>query len=366
FRFEQLGAGGQRITLEFRLGMNSAEPQILKPQMEELLDRNFSCRLTKDTDRDIVEVIRCIYYSYGYEYVHQEIYHAGEFKKMLHGGKYLSLLAENEHGQVVGHTALSEHDWFAGMSELCNLVVVPNARGNNIARLLMQASLDLCEQEKLNALYGMPVMFHPISQKLLDSHDFTPCGMCFHLCPASASKQFGDGTNRFDVAFTVRIRERQATHTLYLPDETSSFVCDIFDREQVPYTVVDASRVEPAADKSIMSYAVDGVSKKLEIKVDQMGRDLPERLKSLPFEKDIDSMEMLMVYLNMNDPGCGVCYAALRELGFIFTGCLPGSKDGDYLLLQHLMGKEIVRENMVTTPAYASMLERLYAINGMA
>ncbi|MDO4538804.1 MAG: hypothetical protein Q4B54_11640, partial [Coriobacteriales bacterium] len=61
FRFEQLGVGGQRITLEFRLGTNNVEPQIPEPQMEELLDRNFSCRLTRDIDQDIVEVIRCIY-----------------------------------------------------------------------------------------------------------------------------------------------------------------------------------------------------------------------------------------------------------------------------------------------------------------
>ena len=139
-----------------------------------MLDTDVTFHLTSDSDEDIIRAIQCIYAVYGYNYIHQQFYHIDIFKKQLQSEKYISLLAENKHHQALGHIAAEEHDWLSGIMELCNLVVKPCARGLNLAGRLEKEIIKIANQKHIVGLYGMPVMFHPISQKLLDKMVLRP------------------------------------------------------------------------------------------------------------------------------------------------------------------------------------------------
>ncbi len=365
YLFEQLGAEGQRISLYFEMVTQSKAPLVPTVEEEALLDTNFTCRLTTDSDEDIIRVIQCIYTAYGYNYLHQELYRTDVFKSMLHGGGYLSVLVENEHHQVVGHIALEEHAWFPGIMEACNLVVKPMARGNDLASVLVRDLLERGERRNLRGIYGMPVMFHPISQILLGKHGFTPCGMYFHILPGEAIKGRKIDSGRVDTAFCVHVYDKTTPHPLYLPSECAAFIQDVFQKEQLSFSLSGGEESVPASTSTSVSYKVDTVSKLLEVKVDAIGADLSARLNNPPFEKDLAVVEVITVYLNMNDPCCPVGYRTLKELGFIFCGCLPGSSAHDYAIMQHLREQPVVKENIVAQPDYAEMLNKLYAINGL-
>lgn len=108
-----------------------------------------------------------------------------------------------------------------------------------------------------------------------------------------------------------------------------------------------------------LSYRIDGVNKILEVRVDNAGLDFAGSIEGYDVPKAFQMTDVIMIYLNMNDPGCPGAYRYFREHGFIFTGCLPGSLAGDYLMLQHLQGKPILREKMVLEPNYRETLDRL-------
>ncbi len=127
--------------------------------------------------------IRVIYSHYGFRYMHQEIYLIDHFRESLLSGKYISIQAENAHGQTIGHIALSEHDWFPGIPEACNLVVKEFARGVKASGLLVDAALCEAASKSFESIYALPVIRHPISQKLFNRHGFTPCGVYFHVFP---------------------------------------------------------------------------------------------------------------------------------------------------------------------------------------
>lgn len=206
-------------------------------------------------------------------------------------------------------------------------------------------------------------MFHPVSQRLSTQNGFYPCGMYFHLLGASVAGEYGDGKSRLSAAFSVHVYNTAEVHFLYLPGECAEFVKDVFDEEKMNYVLKEGSL--NSSEKTSLSYNYETLSRRLEVKIDQVGSDMEAVLKDLLTREESEMVEVIMVYLNANDPGCPACYSFLRESGLIFTGCLPGSTSEDYILLQHLRGRTIARSKLVAEPDYQKMLDSLYTINGM-
>ena len=60
----------------------------LKNDITELLDRDFTCRLVKDNDEDIIKALNCIYSHYKYDYLHQALYDLDYFKDVIRNGRF--------------------------------------------------------------------------------------------------------------------------------------------------------------------------------------------------------------------------------------------------------------------------------------
>ena len=363
FAFEQLAIDGQRLRFDVEKEPGARPERPVPEKTEEtLLDTDIRCRLTGTDDEDILRAIRVMYSTYGFRYIHQDIYRHDHFRSALESGKYISILAENAHGQTVGHVALEEHDWFPGIPEVCNLVVKDFARGLKVSGLLVDATLEAGASKSFEGVYSMPVVHHPISQKLLNKHGFTPCGFYFHVAPSSINGPENDDGNRVDAALCINILNKDKMHLLYLPEECRDFVRGIFDAEGAMYEALPEG--ESPRPETVMSCRIDTVNRLMEIRVDNVGRDIVADIAARKMPENFDMVEVIMVYLNMNDPHCPAAYSYFRDRGFIFAGCLPGSSAGDYLLLQHLKGAPIIRENKVLEPNYQHMLEQLLTLAG--
>lgn len=361
--FEQLGVDGQRLTLLIKQdpGYVMADPPA--PSEETLEDTEVTCRRTRPDPQDIIEAIRCLYEVYRYEYVHQELYHTEQFEKMLRSGRYVSLLAENAHHQVLGHAALNEGEWFPGLREMCNLVVKPMARGLHLSNRLTDELTAIAVQEKAGNLYALPVLHHPVSQKLMTAAGLVPCGLYANFFDMSAIQGHEDDEGRASGGICVRWVEQAKNHVLYLPDECAGFVQGVFDAAGAPFERGSGGDAERQA--SSISHCVDAVCRNLEVKIDAIGPDLYDRLETWQLQNEVADLEVAMVYLNAREPGAPECYRYFRERGFVFTGCLPGGARGDYLLLQHLNGRAFNRAATVLLPNYEEMLDRLCEINSI-
>lgn len=265
FSFDQLAIEGQRLTFYMEKEIR-AEPEPFVREQEVLQDTDIHCRPTDEDDEDILRAIRVIYSSYGFRYVHQEIYHHDHFRAALRSGKYVSILAENAHGQTIGHVALEEHEWFPGIPEVCNLVVKDFARGVGASSLLVAAAVKEGETKSFEGVYALPVAHHPISQKLFNKCDFTACGFYFHLAPSSILGPEKDDGNRIDAAICVKIMNKDRLHRLYLPPECEAFVRGVFEDAEVPYEVLPEG--ESRHSEPVLSYRFDAVNRLLELRVD--------------------------------------------------------------------------------------------------
>ncbi len=360
--FEQLGIeGGQRLSFHIRQQHSYAMPEPPKRREEALEDSNVTCRRTATSTEDILEAIGCLYHAYGYGYLHQSLYHTDQFRNLIRGGKYVSLLAENEHHQVLGHVALEEHNWFSGLNEICSLVVKPIARGLGLAGKLCDTTVEIAEQEQRGNLYAMPVLHHPISQRILNKAGLVPCGLNANIMDMKRIRGHENETGKASVALCVRAVNDRRERTLYLPTECTNFVCDVLNDAGLSFVLG-----EPSAScerQSVVSYNLDATSRVIEVKVDVSGSDLGARMEEWTSLEGNDTYEVVTAYVNADDPQCVWGYRFFRAHGFVFTGCLPGGTKGDYLLLQQYRGIAFDRSGTVLESNYAAMLDQLDQIN---
>ena len=359
YRLEQLGADGQRLTFILK---QETDVDIELPRLEDetLLDANLSFKKVDDTDEDINEAIKCLYSAYGYGYIHQPIYKISHFRDILRNGSFLPVMAKNDNGQVLGMGALVRDADFPGLYEVSNLATKPFARGHHVANRIVQSLMDELGTLDGEGCYCCPVAFHTATQKICNSAGLTPTGFVLHGFPPNAVGSFRDGDRRPDYALCFRIANKTRNHALYLDEEPREIVTDVFRREALNFNVSTDGGFDP---ESRVVMEVDRYTVSTVVVADAIGSDFDEKLRGILADRDVKASAMILLFLNVNRPGAIFGYRFLRENGFIFTGTFPGAQNGDYIVMQHLMGIPFEREKICLVPNYSDYLDRVLAVN---
>ena len=359
YRLEQLGAGGQRLTLILKQE-SGADIELPHLEDETLLDACLAFRKVADTDEDINEAIKCLYSAYGYEYIHQAIYKISHFREILESGAFLPVMAGNAHGQVLGMGALVRDADFPGLYEISNLATKPFARGHHVANRIVSELMREMDALRAEGCYCCPVAFHTATQKICNAAGLTPTGFVLHGFPPNAVGSFRDGDRRPDYALCFRVTDKEKHHTLYLPEEPREMVTDVFRQEALNFSVSDQADFDPET-RVVME--VDRYASSAFVVADACGREFEEKMNAILSDRDVMASDMILLLLNVNRPGAIRAYSHLRRSGFIFTGTFPGCENGDYIVMQHLMGIPFEREKICLAPNYSEYLDRILAVN---
>lgn len=362
YRLEQLGADGQRLTFIIKQEIGT-EIQMPRVEDETLLDAELSCGAVADTDEDINEAIKCLYSAYGYEYIHQALYQIDHFRETVNAGDFLPVMARNAHGQVLGLGSLMRDADFPGLYEISSLATKPFARGHHVANQIVSELLRGMDALPGKTCYCCPVAFHTATQKICNSASLTPTGFVLHGFPPNAVGSFRDGDRRPDYALCFRVTDKTRPHTLYLDEEPREMVAGIFREEQLNFRVSDEEAFDP---ENRVAMAVDRYTASTIVVADACGREFDEKLAGILSDRDVKATDMILLFLNVNQPGSIHAYRSLRQSGFIFTGTFPGCDNGDYIVMQHMMGIPFERNKICLTPNYSDYLDRILAVNGLA
>ena len=360
YRFEQLGCEGQRLVLGFRRETDSDIP-LPTPEEETLLDENISVVPMGTEDWEINEAIRCFYSAYGYEYLHQSLYNIDHFKTMLKDGSCIAALAKNEHGQVLGISSLMRDGDFPGLYEISATVTKPFARNHHVAQKINNYLLEQMEKIDAECLYTCPVAFHTATQKIFNSCGMTPFGFIFHGFPAKSVGAFRDGDRRPDYAISAVVKDKTKLRRFCLPEQLHGFIAQRMEMEGLRYTFLPEDGALSAESEIIMD--IDAYTAITTFIVNACAADFDEKFTEMFRSRAVQQTEMVLLFLNAGRKGAEEACRSLKELGFLFTGLIPGSTNGEYVIFQHMMGMPIQRERIELIDNYADLVDQILALN---
>lgn len=284
---------------------------------------------------DARSVERAFFLTYGYNYPFNAVYEPERLCALNAQGRFVSIVAVGEDGEVAGHAALRRENG-SPTADFCSAVVLPAHRGRN----LLQRLVEECEREAarigLSGYYGEPVTDHPRTQQTLEHAGAIPCGITLGEYPKNFLAKHMDlstTTQRQSVLLYAKALTQRDPQTLYPPARHRAIAAEIYERLGLSVRFADGAR---PTEQGGLRVAIDNGTHTGNITVDGAGVATLERIAQAT--ADLRSMHRLgAIYaaLPLDDPGTPALCDALEGLGFFFAGVGPWMLDGrDSLRLQ--------------------------------
>ena len=91
---------------------------------------------------------------------------------------------------------------------------------------------------------------------------------------------------------------------------------------------------------------------------DSLSGILKNAIEDAVYEK----CELIELLILLNDSSCQHGFETAMKEGFVFAGIIPGSENGDYIMMEMLMGTNCKYDKLETVGAYEELKNDLIAI----
>ena len=350
---EKLGNSGQRIFVRKKilnpLGFVKPEPYEEKPP----LDTNITIRPVED-EEDVIEAIRCIYAEYGYSYSYERLYYVNSFMELIKNKEIMSFLAVNDHGQTAGHFLLTFSDMYKNMPEVSTVVIKKEFRGLGLFAKFMDYCDEVGKKCGFRALMGQPVTYHPMSQKAFLKAGYTATSLLMSYINPEIESEYNKNGERLGLSVSVKILDENACSKVYMHKEISGFAEKIYKRLGVEYELQTNGE---KSDFSEMSVETNTTLKMTKIVVKSAGDGLESELRQAVMDSIKNKSEMVELAICLNEPSAVYAYDTAKKCDFVISGIIPGAENGDYLIMQMLLGDKMDYDKLVLVGEFEELRE---------
>ncbi|GHU38745.1 hypothetical protein FACS1894190_01030 [Spirochaetia bacterium] len=332
---------------------------------------------------DALNVARCLYATYGYTYLKAALYNPEYLKEYAQSENTIIVTAVSEkittpsdiHSEkssfVAGVAIGSEDSAFAGIMEIGSLVVSWQLRGMHISDKLCIDLLDRIIQAGKNGVYTECVTLHTASQKVSLRLGLFPC--CFYLNFIPNEVHF----KNFDVqkskrqTFVVYYKSIKSNNAQICFAENTGALSDdpqgtaqrklqdkilrIYKRLHITPNIVFKKNC--LSEKSNIDVSRNETFRICLMFAKSISSDFADSIKKIMATRSFSIVETWMLYLNLSDAAWFYAYSDLKKLGFVWSGILPGSANGDFLVMQYVENVVFEEINMACPEDDSWMLE---------
>ena len=355
---EKLGKEGQRVYVRQKIH-NPLEFEPPKPYVEtKVLDTNITIKPV-ETEKDAIEAIRCIYSEYGYSYAYEKLYYVDNMLRMIQDGELMSFLAVNDQGLTAGHFALAFSNLYKNMPELSTVVVLKEFRGLGLFGKFIDYAEKLAAERGFRAIMGQPVAFHPMSQKAFLRSGFTATSLLLSYIASDTESEYNKNDQRLDLFACIKMMDKNATCTIYPPDEIKDFVTGIYNNAGINADI----KAEHQLAQSTCVHIDDNARLKMKkIILTEAGDDTLKLLRNSLADSIRRKHEMVELLISLRSPSCEDAFKAAKSCRFTLSGLLPGGENDDYIVMQLLMRNIRSYDQLVTVGEFEEITKDIKAL----
>jgi anti-sigma regulatory factor (Ser/Thr protein kinase)/GNAT superfamily N-acetyltransferase len=364
YRFNNLGVKGKEVVLIKYFDTPSIiedqtgpiEPEIVTPPVPGIAVEqiDFDIRLMKTVEA--VEVCRCVYDCYGYSYANENIYYPERVAAMNLEGKLRSAVAVTEDGEMGGHFALIYYDKLP--AEVGIAVTKKKFRGQGFARQLGEFLELEARKDGLRGLQVKEVTAHPYTQKFCMKLGYKDCGLLLAHSPKTLSfKGIADTLKqRNSDVLGFKYLENPKSRKIYPPENHREMIEMLYNNIGDLVECISIDHPVPVEEQCVTEVKVHALRSLAEISIVAYGLDTMKVMRNEMRKIFADEIQVIELYLSLSDPMTPTIVPQLENLGFIFTGILPETSQGDSLVMQYFNGVYIDYDQIVLVTDVAKKL----------
>ena len=383
--YTNLGRGGKEILLTKQLDKKTIddfvntndltiEPEAISDEGSPKKRIEFTLRMMKP--EEAIEVCKCIYMSYGYTYSNESAYFPERLVSMNEEGLVDSLVAISPENEVAGHSAILFEDPKDQMGEFGMAVVKPKFRGQGCLNKLASNRMEHAINKGVKALFGKGVTTHPYSQRSMHKLGFRDGLIMLASVPMTRKyKNISEKISQREshiICFTFL--EPRDERTIYPPTHHQEMIKQIYDNLNVkikfgtPNLAKQDDQVENKNDahqfktetstvkETEFSISLDRGKSLAHIKIEHPDHTNMHELKTIHRDFLFNKLDVIYVYLNLEDPGTISMVDELEKMGYFFSGIKPRVKMSDWLVLQYLNN---IKLDYSLVKAYSDFAEKM-------
>lgn len=302
-------------------------------------------------DKDAPELIRCIRSEYADTYFKRGFYTPETLIRENASGHIRFLTAELSDGGVAGMLALKRFLPREDMCEIASQIFKSEYRGFHMAWPFFQYGMEQIDRMDVSAVYCLPVVFHDITEVLMERIGLMPCGFAFSVFRMDVIHHSypRDENFKHPQGIMVQPKSKRDGGRIFVPAEHSAFARDIYGSMKAD-CAPDSTAV-PLTGESDLFFENDEIQKSCAIHVDRAGADLAARILAIRAANP-EPLQTFNVFLNISDESAVAAYEALTALGFFFAGFQPLCSAREIMVLHDPGSVPLYLDSLALTPRF--------------
>ena len=252
-------------------------------------------------------------------------------------GRYISIVARDPSGGVIGVTHLYRSAPCGALYEWGVGLVLKECRNLGINQRLADFLHHdyIASNPEIEALFGEGVCNHVHMQKSLSLVGYAESALEVALMPAAAYTREKSAPGRV-ATLSCSLCCRPKPQHIFVPAQDESMLKRIYARMKDPRTIEVSKAQPPEGAISDMQMIFFDFASVARIMVLKLGDDFAQRFFELENQARTKRAVVFQVFLDMTQSWIGWGVDILRSRGYFFGGAFPRWFDGDGLLMQKL------------------------------
>jgi serine/threonine-protein kinase RsbW len=280
--------------------------------------------------KDAIEIARCVYKTYGYEYPSEHVYFPERLAAMNQSGQLISAVAVTETGEVIGHCALSRDHADDPLAEVGQAVVNPAYRNRGVLTGLDGTLLMEALRRALGAFYAQARTLHPYSQKASLKSGFRETAILLARYPGGVlTKGIADpdAPGREAVVYAYVSLRAEPRGLVFAPAHHRPMLERIYGNAGLKRLFAPIPAGTPAIGAggapAALATAVVPHVQYATVEVTGYGPGIVQQVRGRLRELCHKGIAAVYLHLPLGDPQTAVLCKEFEDLGFFFAGVLP-------------------------------------------
>jgi len=324
YRYINKGKGGRSIEMIIYASQERIKQSHLEFEDKDDLTEKFALIRTPLKD-DITGISRLFYKSYGYSYVNDVVYYPDRLEREIAENRLVSKVALCERGTVIGHTALMQPFEDAKISEWGMAISDPKVRGQGIMTRLISDIISDAKSSMYQGIFSHSVTNHEFTQKICTKYGFSDIALLVGYAGAELSFKniHNDLSQRESTIINYISLKKNVQVELFMPKKHTKMIKKL-------YKGIGIDAIEKKTKGKIVfadtTQIVDTIISALniaEVILGSVASDAFETLKYITKKFSIAKIDIIYLYINLEDPNATNMIEELEELGYFFAGIFP-------------------------------------------
>ncbi len=367
FAFHNLGKEGKKTCLFKYLASSKVEEVLSDDELENAQKEREAATLPKGSvhytvrrmkPEEAVEVSRCAYTSYGYTYVHEDVYYPDRLRTLNENEDVISFVCVTDDGEIIAHAAL-EREKDRMVPQLGIAATKPKFRGQGCLGALNNALIEEAIRRKFTGFYARGITTHVFSQKSILKMGMVSCGILISSGKEREYKGIEQGKiQRESVVLMFKYLNKPLDQVVFLPEKHAQIIEDIYTNlDHMPVIAEIDLGIKLPDEASDILVSPNNASLTADIYVHVYGKDVLYNVQDKLRILCQNRYETIYLHLKLKDHFTALFTGEFERMGFFFAGVMPHSENNDVLILQYLNNHVIDYDYVNVADAFAEKLK---------